>query len=583
MTGPDRIDVVTAEIIRNGMTSAALEMARTLRLTAYNPLLFESQDFGLGIVSPEGEMWGEAPGVAAFIGCLGDTIRTGVAGLGLDAFGEGDVFIVNDPYLSGTHISDTTIYRPVFHAGRLVAFSSATAHWADIGGKEPGGWCRDSTSIYQEGICFTHLKLVSGGERNAELFKLIAANVRFPGLVMGDLEAKLAATRQGALRVQALCEKYGADVVAASMAFVIERTDAAVRRKIAEIPDGEYGAAMCLDSDGVVENDPVRLAVNLRVDGDRMTASFEGTSPARTGPVNLNPIVAGSAVRIALKALTMPTDPTNAGHFRALDFDLTPGTALTAERPAPCDSYGYSVVTVVELCVRALAEAVPDWCPAGGSQLTGIVLSRSDPRDGMPFIFSDPVDCGTGGRPGGDGAVLNVMGNGDVPTTPVEIIETRYPVRIERFEYAPYVAGAGRHRGGAGVRRDYRILDNGLNLNVMVENTVDVMGRGAHGGRPGKPARVVVRPGTDREVVVTRHNSAHRLWPGDSFTAVTSGGGGLGDPFDRDPAAVLRDVREELLSAEDAEFLYGVRVRQESGAWRVDEKSTEALRAGGAR
>ncbi|WP_158303243.1 hydantoinase B/oxoprolinase family protein [Prauserella endophytica] len=583
MNGPDKIDVVTAEIVRNGMTSAALEMARTLRLTAYNPLLFESQDFGLGIVSPGGEMWGEAPGVAAFIGCLGDTIRTGVAELGLEAFHEDDVLIVNDPYLSGTHISDTTIYRPIFHAGRLVAFSSATAHWADIGGKEPGGWCRDSTSIYQEGVCFNHLKLVSRGERNTELFKLIAANVRFPGLVMGDLEAKLASTRQGVLRVQALCAKYGADVAAASMAFVIERTDAAVRRKIAEIPDGSYGAAMSLDSDGVVENDPVRLAVTLRVDGDRMTASFDGTSPSRTGPINLNPIVAASSVRIALKALTMPTDPTNAGHFRALDFDITPGTALTAQRPAPCDSYGYSVVTVVELCVQALAKAVPDWCPAGGSQLTGIVLSRSDPRDGTPFIFSDPVDCGTGGRPHGDGAVLNVMGNGDVPTTPVEIVETRYPVRIERFEYAPHVAGAGRYRGGAGVRRDYRILEEGLNLNVMVENTVDVMGRGAHGGRPGKPARVVVHPGTDREIVVTRHNSAHRLRAGDAFTATTSGGGGLGDPFERDPTDVLRDVRGELLSAEDAETTYGVRVRRDAEAWFVDEESTTALRAADAR
>ncbi|TQM11611.1 hydantoinase B/oxoprolinase family protein [Pseudonocardia kunmingensis] len=578
MSGPD-VDIVTVEIIRNGMTSAALEMARTLRLTAYNPLLFESQDYGLGIVSPDGQMWGEAPGVAAFIGCLGDTVRTGVAALGLDGFDEGDVVIVNDPYLSGTHISDTTVYLPIFHSGRIVAFSSATAHWADVGGKEPGGWCRDSTSIFQEGICFNHLKLVDRGRRNTELFRLIAANVRFSDLVTGDLEAKLAAAHQGALRVQALCTKYGADVVTDAMSAVIERTDAAVRQKIAKIPDGSYDATMCLDSDGVVENDPVRLAVNLRVSGDRMTASFRGTDPTRGGPVNLNPIVAKSAVRIALKALTMPTDPTNEGHFRALDFEIEPGTALTAQRPAPCDSYGYAVVAVIELCVQAMAEALPDSCPAGGSQLTGIAISRSDPRDGRPFIFSDPVDGGTGGRPDGDGAVLNVMGNGDVPNTPVEIIENRYPVRIERFEYAPSVAGAGRRRGGPGIRRDYRILEAGLHLNVVLENTQDVMCRGMDGGRPGRPARVVVRPSTAGEVVVTRHDSSHPLGVGDTFTAVTSGGGGLGDPFTRDPADVLRDVRGEFLSADDAASVHGVRVVQDRGAWRIDELATAGLRA----
>jgi N-methylhydantoinase B len=276
----------------------------------------------------------------------------------------------------------------------------------------------------------------------------------------------------------------------------------------------------------------------------------------------------------------MATDPTNEGHFLALDFDIETGTALTAERPAPCDSYGYAVVSVVELSVQALSLAVPDWCPAGGSQLAGIVLSRSDPRDGTPFIMNDPVDGGTGGRPSEDGACLNVMGNGDVPTTPVEIIESRYPVRIECFEYLFDVAGPGKHRGGPGVKRVYRILEPGLKLNVMQENTVDLMGRGVGGGLPGQASKVLVNPDTDRETEVSRRRNGYLLRTGDTFTALTSGGGGLGDPRERDPAAVLRDVRGEYLDSEAAEHLYAVRLADDgSGSWRVDEQGTAELRA----
>jgi N-methylhydantoinase B len=573
-----RPDMITAEIIRNGMTSAALEMARTLRLTAYSSALFESQDFGVGIVSPDGLLWGEAPGVAVFVGSMSDTVKTGIEAFGAGGFDEGDVLIVNDPDLSGTHLSDMTVYLPIFFAGGLVAFATATAHWADVGGIQPGGCSPVSNSLFQEGLCLSHQKLIARGERDEVLWSVIGSNTRFPEAVLGDLEAKLAAVRQGAERVLGLCRSYGADVVADSMALVVDRTDAAVRRKIEEIPDGSYSASIRLDSDGVIPDEQVKLVVDLKVDGDRIVASFDGTDASRGGPVNMYPIVSKSCVRIALKALTMPTDATNEGHFLAMDFDLTPGSVLTAERPAPCDSYGYAATAVVELALRALSEAVPDWCPAGGSQFTAVSMSRPDPKDGEEFIFYDPIDHGTGGRSDEDGAVLNVLGNGDVPNTPVEVTESRYPVRVERFEYHPTFAGAGRRRGGVGVRRDYQILGPGVLLNVMIENTKDVLVKGSHGGKPGHPSEILMFTGTERETRVTGRDGSWLLGTGDRYTVLTSGGGGLGDPFTRSPADVLADVEAELLSAEDAEGIYGVGLVRSERGWSIDEEATERLR-----
>ena len=184
MTGADPI---ATEVIRGGLAAAALEMNRTLVRTAHNPLLYEVQDFGLGIVGADARLWAEAPGIAGFISALSDTIMSGIQTHGLEAFREGDALIVNDPYMTGTHISDTSVYTPVFHDGRLIAFTIVTAHWADIGGKSPGGWAPDTTDVYQEGLCFTHQRLFRAGERNDELMELIVSNVRVPELVRGDL------------------------------------------------------------------------------------------------------------------------------------------------------------------------------------------------------------------------------------------------------------------------------------------------------------------------------------------------------------------------------------------------------------
>jgi N-methylhydantoinase B len=578
-TTPVKVDVVTAEIVRNGLTAAALEMNKTLVRTAYNPLLYEVQDFGLGLVSAEGLLWAEAPGVTVFLGAMPDTVKTGLAKWGREGFAEGDVVIANDPYLTGTHISDTSVYVPVFFDGEIVAFAIATAHWADIGGKTPGGWCPDSTDVYQEGLCFGHQKLIDAGAPNQDLWDFIEENVRFPTTVRGDLDAQIAACRQGAARVQALCAKYGNETVRESMRFAIEQTDAAVRREIEKIPDGTYSASVDMDHDGVLKDIRRHVSLTLTVEGDRIRVSFEGTSETAHGPINIPTIGTRSAVRAGVKGLLMPTDPTNEGHFLALDFDLPPGLVVTPQRPAPCDSYGYLGVVLMELTIRAMSAAVPERCPAGSYQLFGVYLFRVDPRDGTPFIFIDPVDGGHGARPHADGPSLIFMADGDTPNTPIEIVETRYPIRCERHSYLLDVEGAGAYRGGLGIARDFRVLEPGTYMQCAIENTRDMLARGLAGGGDADASRIVVWPGTDRETVLQERTSFFGpLAPGDVVSVRSGGGGGWGSPLERDPDQVARDVRDEVLTEEQARQTYGVVLDRTDGVVEVDPEATANLR-----
>ncbi len=523
------IDPIAVEVIRGAMAAAALEMNRTLVRTAHNPLLYEVQDFGLGIVGADGRLWAEAPGIAGFISALSDTVRSGLDTHGPHGFAEGDVLIVNDPFVTGTHISDTSVYAPIVADGRLVAFAVVTAHWADIGGKSPGGWAPDTTDVYQEGICFTHQRLERAGEPNLDLFDLIMANVRVPDLVRGDLDAQMAACRRGIERVQALCRRYGADAVTAAMEHVIDRTDAAMRAQIAELKDGTYGASIELDHDGIDRTVHPRIAVQVTVAGDQLGVTFEGTSEVARGPIN-DP-GARCDVRCAIKGLLAPDEVGNEGHVTAIHFEVPPGTLVSPERPAPVDSYGYVGVALIELVIRAMADVLPDRAPAGGYQIFGIDLYRVDRRHGEPFVFCDVHPGGAGARPDRDGPALIFVGDGDTRNTPVEVIETRYPLRVERHELLPDFGGVGRFRGGSGVARDYRILEEGVFLQFTNENTHDLLAKGLRGGKDGRAGELVLNAGTDREETLTdRATDVGPLDPGTTISSRSGGGGGWGSP-----------------------------------------------------
>ncbi|NKB35671.1 MAG: hypothetical protein GKR93_00690 [Gammaproteobacteria bacterium] len=483
-------DIITAEVIRNGIIAAAQEMGTTLVRTAYNPLLYDVQDYGLAIVSAECETWAEAPGMIVFVGALPHTVGSGIDVHGIEGFAEGDVIIANDPYTTGNHISDVSIYMPVFYDGKLLAFTASVAHWADVGGKTPGGWCPDSVDVYQEGICFAHEKVVAAGDEVQGLWGVIRSNTRYPDIVIGDMRAQIASCRQGAERLQKLCSKYGFDTVRDSMNLAIESTEKDTRRHIRDIPNGTYDAEQMMDHDGVVAAVPFPIKLQLRVEDEEIHVSFAGTSETRAGPVNAPEYAVRSVVRAAIKGVISPIEPSNEGDFKPIIFDIPPGLVISPQRPAPVDSYGYVCIAAYELCVRAMSKAIPERCIAGGATLCMPTISRFDPREGRPFILSDPFDVGNGARPNADAPTMSINVMGDVPNSPVEVVEMRYPLRIERFGLRNEVAGHGEYRGGAGIYRDYRVLEDGVTLFSALENTRETLAEGADSGGDGGPAQV---------------------------------------------------------------------------------------------
>lgn len=572
-----KIDPITAQIIRSALVAVAQEMKLTLVRTAYNPLIYEVHDFATAVISAKGEMLAQSEGLPFFLLSLPATVENGLKAIGEGSFEDGDVIIANLPYTSGTHLSDTAIYMPVIYQDELVAFAATMAHWADIGGKNPGGWCTDSTDVYQEGMIFEDLRLYQAGEPNEELLKYIHSNVRFPEVVQGDLQAQIASCKVGVRRYKALCEKYGSGTLRESMEWVFDGSEEMVRAKIAEWSKGSYEAEYYTDHDGVELDKPRLIKMTVNVRDDSILVDLSGSSETTKGPVNCPLVATTAGIGIALLSLTVPREQVNAGHLRPLDVVAPPDTIVNPQRPAPCDSFGYISNRVIDLFFKALSSALPDIAPAGSAQVFGPYLYQMDPRFGRPFIYVEPFCGGYGGRPMQDGAsALIFIGDGDCHNAPVEIIEARYPLLVERHALDTESAGAGRYRGGFGVVKDYVIL---AEENVMLAGGNDSKVNppwGLFGGSDGTTARYVPFAGTDREQVVEeRVNFFGPLGKGDRLSVRSSGGGGWGDPLERDPELVEQDVTLKYVSPDEARDVYGV-VIDEDG--QLDREATMQFR-----
>lgn len=522
-------DPVTSEIIRNSLIATAHEMNNIIIRTAFNPLLFDTRDFGIAILSPDGETWAEDSGLSLFVGSLPATIQSGLAKHGACHYKPGDVLVVNDPYLTGTHISDTTVYMPVHHEGELIAFVAVTAHWADVGGRTPGGWDMSSTELVQEGICFTHQHLVREGELVEDMLDFIRSNVRFPDIVRGDLDAQIAACRSGESRVVALARRYGVDELFGSMNRAINATAATMSRKIAELPDGVYSQSITMDYDGIDPASRPEVAVQATIRGDRVKITFDGTSSVSQGSMNITRVGARSIVLSAFKGLLAPLEPTNAGHFKSVDFEFPENSLVNPSRPAGSDSFGLVGVALMEILVNALAELFPETARAGSYQLFGVYLLRTDPQYGPPFIMIDPLDGGHGAHSQGDGSTAIFSADGNTLNLPVEVLENRYPLRCLQYSLFDHARGAGEHDGGHGLVRDYQVLEEGVQLKYANENTKNPLAVGVAGAEDGEPSRILLRPGEPDEVLLTdRGNDVDSLNPMDVVRTISGGGGGWG-------------------------------------------------------
>lgn len=572
-----RVDPATLEIVRGALVACANEMAMVLSRTAYNTMIFEVQDYCIGLIDPEGRLIAQnSGGLPIFLADMGVAVLDGIERYGLSGFEPGDAIIMNAPYVCGQHLNNVVVYSPCFVGGQLVAFPAVRAHWLDIGGSRVGFGSVETTEIFEEGLQLRSIKIYRGGQLDENIWQIISDNIRFPESSLGDLRAQLAACRLGERRLKELFERYGTDTVNACIAEMWDQSERVARAAVGAIPDGEYSAESFLDNDGQELDKPVRVKVTVRVRGDEMEVDFSEVAGQVKGPINCGRSGGIAAARVAFKALTLPSHPVDEGCFRPLRVILPPGKFLSAEPPAALGLWSIPLPTVIDTVLAALAPALPERIPAAHKgEMGGFAFYGTDEGTGRRYVCLNMTGGGWGGRPTGDGpsAVVSVC-QGDVRNTPIELLEARYPLFFECFGLRPDSGGAGRFRGGLGVEMAVRVRYPAA-VNFNLERT-KCPPWGLRGGKPGAVGEAVVEHGSHalREFVAKRTN--YPISPDDRVVFRTAGGGGWGDPFERDPEAVAADVREGYISPERAAD-YGVVLDPATGA--VDVQATAQRRA----
>ncbi|MFG1722997.1 hydantoinase B/oxoprolinase family protein [Micromonospora chalcea] len=553
--GEPTVDGATVEVVRSHLVSAAEEMRAALVRTAFNPVIYEVYDFGISIYDRHLRLVAESTGLSRFLGANDYSLRKGVEYVGRENLRRGDVVLLNYPYWNAAHTYDATMFAPVVLPGseEPIGFLCIRAHWMDLGAKDPG-YVLDSTDMHQEGIIFPGTKVYDRGEPVREIHELIRFNSRMPELVIGDLNAQIAALRTGERRMTELYREYGTAVVDAVVDRVIDVAAQRAGEAVAALPQGSWTAEDWLDDDGVTD-EPILMRVTVTVADGEFTVDFAGSSPAVPGPVNLPLGATIATCRVAFKGVTTPHEQTNAGHFAPLRVRAEPGTLFHAQYPAATFTQWTGTVAL-ELILKALAQGMPDRLAASsGGDVPGFMMVGRHPDTGDMFAVSNNDPVGWGGTPRHDGiGPANHLCQTQARNTPVEVLESKTGMFFERVEIRTDSGGAGRFRGGCGLRRDIRFVTPGEFLTV-IKKTKSAPWALAGGAQP-EPNQVVVFPGTDREHRVSTRRTAVAV--GDRVTLLTAGGGGHGDPGSRDPEAVRRDVAEGYVSARAARDVYGV-------------------------
>ena len=548
-------DPVTVTVIGTALVATAEEMSEALRRSAYSPIIREMLDYSCAVLTPAGEIVAQAEGIPALLGAMSIALAHLVRDNPADAIREGDIFIANDPYRGGTHTPDIHIFTPVFSHGRQIAWAGSLAHHVDIGGTNPGTEGFANRSIFEEGLRFPNIRLVEAGRPVEPLFRYIEANIRDPRATLGDLRAQMAAVKLGAARVAELAERYGRDTLEATMQELMDRSERRIRAAILEARDGRAEAEGFLDTDGVGD-DPVRIRVSIEVLGDEVVVDFTGTDPQMRGGMNCSRTAVMAGVLFAVKATFDPDGTQNGGCARPITAILPEGTLVNPRYPAALSLRHLAAQRITDTLARSFATLYPERGAAGAFVgFSSLAAEGVHPRTGRVAMPQDDLGGGMGGHAGGDGldAVDTYLGN--VGILPAEICELEFPVRVVATELVADSGGPGRHRGGLALRRVYEFLGP-CDLVAYSEQTRAAFAAWATaGGEPGTPASVTLIRSTGERVPITK--ARLDVEDGDRLVLVTGGGGGYGDPRERDPDAVARDVREGKVSEEAARRVYG--------------------------
>ncbi|MBI4184114.1 MAG: hydantoinase B/oxoprolinase family protein [Proteobacteria bacterium] len=569
-------DPVRLEVIKNGFDTIADEMALILMRTAYSPIVRDAMDFSTALCDGEGRTLAQGLTTPLHLGSFFDAMRFLLDHYRGRIF-PGDVFIGNDPYLAaGQHLPDIYVARPIFIDGALSGWATTVAHHVDVGGTIPGSNALGAGEIFQEGLRLPFLKLYERGSPNAAIFEIVKANVRTPDLVIGDLEAQIVATTVGEREYVELHRHQGAEAMRLYIEELHDYAEDLARREIAEMPDGVYEFTDQIDGLGETP-EPIVFKVKLDIRGEEVSVDWSGTSPQVKGGINAPFPFTKAAAYAALRAVMASDIPNCHGFTRPITVTAPDGTVVKPLPPAACGARGITGFRMIDCLMGALAKATPERVTADGSG--GSTLPTfAGTRGGKAFVFSETLMGNTGGSAGHDGqeGVAHIGANQS--NVPIELIEASYPIRIELYGFVADSGGAGKHRGGLSIVREYRVLQDETLLSVRSDKRA-FPPHGLFGGAAGAPSMNLINPGAGERALPVLMVAPLILGKGALFRHTMAGGGGFGDPLERDPPAVLGDVIAEKVSPAHAAETYGVILRAGAGGgWSLDEGETRRCR-----
>jgi N-methylhydantoinase B len=577
MTAPDTtgLDPITFAVVRNGLSSAARAMYQVFKRTATLPILYEFNDFGMSLFDDRVNMIADAPGIPIFVGSLDACIRDTVAEVGgPEALRPGDVLLNNHPYLTAGQPADAALIQPIFLGDRLIGYAALRGHMGDFGAKGP--YPLDATELFQEGTLLPALKLHDEGRVNELVLRIVAANSRMPNETVGSILAGVGAVQAASRKLVALVEKHGIETYYATVDALLDHGERVARGVVETIPDGTYVYEDHLDGNGITA-DPVKLRCAVTIAGSEVTIDLTGSADEQMAAVNCPLGYTLTTCRFALKRLTTPELPASSGEQRPLTVIAPEGSIFNPRPPAGSFIGAYTSLRLTDMILQALAPAVPGIPAENGGDLVMALAYLKQPVSGRFGFFFDIGALGHGATRDSDGmnALIHPIEAG-CEAMPTELLETRLPVLKLRAELIPDSGGAGRFRGGLSAESEFEFRSDGLTVLLADKLTSEV--KGLEGGRNAPFTNsITLFPGTEREIRAGKVSDVP-IAAGDRMVFRPAGGGGHGDPLDREPERVAADVLDEYVTPQAARELYGVVFSDEEEAV-VDAEATAALRA----
>jgi N-methylhydantoinase B len=571
-------DPVLIEIIKNAMATIAEEIGIVAVRSAYSTAVKESADASAAVCDCAGQVIAQSLGAPLMhLSSLRWSPRELMKDFPPETMKDGDVFLFNDQFRGGIHSNDIMVFKPVFSGGRPRFLTSALIHVADLGGLSAGGLPATATEYFHEGLMLPPVKLYDGGRLNEDLVRIISANSRTPEKVMGDIRSMVGGTNVGARRLAELIDKYGLEQLQALVRDLLDYTERLTRSEIAKIPPGTYQGSYVIEDDGIVPDKTYTVRVAVTVKGSDCHFDFTGTDAQARGAINAAFSQAISGMVFALRCFLDPAIPMNEGCFRPLTFTLPLGTMVNPRPPAACNARMATVQAVIDAVFRALSQAFADKAVAASGNVHVYTMNGVDRTSGKIWSFMDAVIGSLGARSikdGLDGQPIALFG-GNENRPSVEAYEIEYPVRFNRFQFWTDSGGPGKWRGGLGLHREITVLED-AEVTVRAADRCVIPPPGIMGGKPAKGGGWVINLAKPQRLDLPSKKTNQPLRAGDTLSMFVSGGGGFGDPREREAELVARDVANGMVSLEAAARDYGVIVDPVS--FKVDAEATARLR-----